>query len=100
MASATSFRFVMRHLAPSRTSEARFCSRAVARGLRRASAIAAMRLLASCRLIFSKDVVFTQFTHTTFTARVKVPQNHLARSPMTLRICPPREIFCPPAQSL
>jgi hypothetical protein len=51
IARATSLRLVMRHLAPSPTSEARFCCAAAAAGLRRALRIAAMRLCASCRFI-------------------------------------------------
>jgi hypothetical protein len=59
MARATCLKLVMRHLAPSPTSEARFCSAAAAAGLRLALRAAAMRLCASCRFTALKSTVFT-----------------------------------------
>ena len=60
MARATWFRFVMRHFVPSPTNEARRCSAAAVAGLRRALRVAAMRLSASCRFIWLKDIGFTE----------------------------------------
>jgi hypothetical protein len=71
MARATWFKLVIRHLAPSPTSEARRCRAVVAAGLRQALRAAAMRLCASCRFTSLKSTVFTQAM---FTASVRQKQ--------------------------
>jgi hypothetical protein len=64
MARATCLKLVMRHFAPSPTSETRLCSATAAAGLRLALRIAAMRLRASCLFTSLKDIVFTEEIHT------------------------------------
>jgi hypothetical protein len=58
MACATWLKFVMRHLAPFPTSEARLCKIEADRELIRAWRAAAMRLRASCLFISSQDGAF------------------------------------------
>jgi predicted nucleic acid-binding Zn ribbon protein len=60
IARATCLKFVIRHFAPSPTSEARRCSAAAAAGLRRALRIAAIRFSASCFFICLKVIFFTE----------------------------------------
>ena len=64
MARATCLKLVMRHFAPSPTSDARRCCAAAACGLRRALRAAAMRFCASCRFTSLKSTVFTFKNHT------------------------------------
>ena len=59
MARATCLKLVMRHFAPSPTSDARRCCAAAACGLRRALRAAAIRLCASCLFISRKEIFFT-----------------------------------------
>ena len=59
MARATSLKLVMRHFAPSPTSDARRCCAAAACGLRRALRAAVMRLCASCLFTSRKEIFFT-----------------------------------------
>ncbi len=72
MARATCLKLVMRHFAPSPTSDARRCWAAAACGLRRALRAAAMRLCASCRFTSLKSTVFTFKNHTVTSGQEQV----------------------------
>ena len=77
MARATLLKLVMRHFAPSPTSEARRCSAAAAAGLRRALRAAAIRLFASCRFTALKSTVFTDQHIPRSEVRRKVARHHI-----------------------
>ena len=75
MARATCLKLVMRHFAPSPTSEARRCWAAAACGLRRALRAAAMRFCASCRFTSLKSTVFTFENHAAIGGQEQVYRN-------------------------
>ncbi len=72
IARTTCLKLVMRHFAPSPTSEARRCSLVAACGLRRARRIAAIRFSASCLFISLKDIVFTEQINTAIRKRRQI----------------------------